>query len=177
VIVRPAATGADLWHACALRAADAKQDLVADAHGGPSQLPGESPGAILAQAWRAEPRAPDPHLAFSRTARDLVKRATGIPAEQHPLENLGKDPGCERGVLELLGGQRDAMARGGQDASGGRLQAERPDHIAGFELEGVRVAGDVAEQALPVDRGEPERQAPHAAACRGCWRPAPTSAA
>ena len=62
MILLPLAAGGDLWHAPALRAAEAKQYLVAEAQGAAFQLPAQPPGAVFAQAGRAEPRAPDPYL-------------------------------------------------------------------------------------------------------------------
>jgi hypothetical protein len=128
VILLPSASGADLWHASALWAAEVKQYLVAGAQGAASQLPAQLPGAILAQAGRAKPRAPDPHLLSldgvgecdGRRDRGSAKCAAGIAGEQHSLEHVARDPGRERGVLELLGGKRDAVAGSGCEAAGAR---------------------------------------------------------
>jgi hypothetical protein len=82
-------------------------------------------------------------------------------------------------MRELTIGEPRAVAPGIEDDPGAAVQSERADDIAGRELEGVRVAGEVAREALALNRGEAERQRPHAQAAARCggWRPAPTSAA
>lgn len=185
VILLPSPARTDLWHAIASRAAPDEERLVADANDAPAKLPAQPPRTVGPQAVRTEPRAPDQHLMPLRRAgqrnrrRDCgpVKRQTRIPSQQHPLESGRLDPGRERDPLEPLRRQTDAVATGCRDAARAAVKPKRPDQIARRELKGVRVARDIARQALPVDRAEPERQRPHAAARRGCWRPAPTSAA
>ena len=99
--------------------------------------------------------------------RGSRERTTRVAREQHQLEPVGLDSGHERHARQLLRGERQAVATGRDVAAGGILQPERAQVIAWVELEGVRVAGEVAREAFALDRREPERERPHAA-WRGC---------
>ena len=148
-------------------------------------MPGKLPRATVAQAQRTEPRRPDRYpvrLGGGRqrdrlAQRRSVERQARIPGEQHPLERGRSDRARDRSALQLLCAQHHAIAASARHAAPAAIESERSDHVTGSELECLRVAVDIAGQALPIDRGEPERQRSHAAARRGCWRPAPTSAA
>ena len=175
-VAGPAVAQDGLGYRVAARAAADQQHAVRDADEAPAELPAQEPGAVLVQAVRAEPRAADQHLVCLgggcerrvQCPRWLFERAPGEPREQHPLDRRGVNAGRERDMLELVWGKPRAVASGREHDPAAAVQPERPEHVTRRELEGVRVAGDVAGQALPVDRGEPERQRPHAAARCGC---------
>jgi hypothetical protein len=76
----------------------------------PPELPAEQPGAVLAQAVRAELRGTDQHLVGLRRVGEhvgrgccLLERAVGVAVQEHPREHLDGDSGRERDVLELAG--------------------------------------------------------------------------